>query len=409
MASDPFLLSLGFNKEEPEFDRIERAFLDKVKARIQLVQTSYDEKEVKESEQWLKDFHGQFFEYSLKWIVNQAKLYRSEKNHQDAPKLKQEARKVLSDLQQGIVDFASCYMHLNRYMTIIRDEIKSEEARGFLIVSKNSKWTSDTGVIITRYKKRKQKIKKQEENFENSKQILADIQLNEFKKSINDVFGKEKGDELYRRFLSALRVADFKKAQRVLKELAGTKTKFSVDKKNVQNNLRKILEKGKKTIEVLSSNKTLLEGEDERLFLKEEEMNVVRVANEKEVLKMNLFLAKYHLPYMQYKLDNLNHLRDKLLVIGSLESLLTLYKKVIVGIALPISDIKTLRLFENEALDRVNYLLDGHFQDVSVIRNRAEETVEEFRKNYEEFKDVEEFIMGDHGKIDPKILSQIAS
>lgn len=389
MENHPFLIFLGFKDKSPDIDHVERAFLDKVKERIQQVQDCYDEAEIKDTEKWLHNVHRKFFEYSLQWMARYAKTQKKTASHPDAPHLKKEARDVLGDLQKGIIEFASCYMCLNRYMTIIRDEIKKEESRGYYHAIKGTKWTSDAGTLISRYKKRKCEIRMMAERFERVRDILKTVDMNSLRKNLITLFGAEKGETLQRHLISALRVGNFKKAAAVLTEIKDSKRRFGVDKKTGELMVKQTLGQISLLIQVVSEHEQDLKAEDGKLYLRVEELNVILNTNEKETAKMNEFLAKYHLPYMQYKLDQIQHLRDKLMVFGSLESLLTLHKKLISGIVSPLPDIKTLRQFENEALERVRYLLEGHFQDVQKIRGWADEAVAEFRENRADFKEIE--------------------
>lgn len=390
MENHAFLEGLGFKDESPDYDHVERVFLDSVKERIVQSQESYHESEISEADRWLRDFHRQFFDYSVQWIVQQARSQKKTANHPDAMKLKKQARDVLDDLQKGIIEFASCSLHLSRYMTMIRDEIRKEEARGYFQMPKGTKWTSDTGILINRYKKRKREIKDIAARYERVREVLEQVDMVVLRKNLTALFGQEKGEAFQRSLVSSLRVGNFKKAQGVGEEIKTAKKRFSLDKKTSDQLLVQALNQIKLLIKVIEENREALGAEDGKLYLRVEELNVILDTNEQETAKMDQFLAKYHMPYMQYKLDTIQHLRDKLLVFGSLESLLTLYKKLISGIAAPIPDIKTLRQFENEALDRVCYLLDGHFQDVSKIRGWADEAVAEFRENRDEYKEITE-------------------
>lgn len=390
LESHDFLTSLGFKDESPDYDHVERVFLDRLKERIAKVQNSFDKNEISEADRWIRDFHRQFFDYSLQWIIQQARAHQKTSNHPEAPRLKKEARNVLDDLQKGIIEFASCSLHLSRYMTVIRDEIRKEEARGYFHAPKGTKWTSDTGILINRYKKRKREIKQISERYGRVRKVLKNVDVVSIRKNLTALFGPDKGESYQRRMISSLRVGDFKKARALCEEVKTAKKRFSLDRKTAEQLLARTLKQMNLLIKVVEENREALGAEDGKLYLRAEELNVILDTNEQETVKMDQFLAKYHLPYMQYKLDTIQHLRDKLLVFGSLESLLTLYKKLISGIAAPIPDIKTLRQFENDALDRVRYLLDGHFQDVPKIRGWADDAVEEFRENRDEYKEIAE-------------------
>lgn len=69
---------------------------------------------------------------------------------------------------------------------------------------------------------------------------------------------------------------------------------------------------------------------------------------------------------------------------------MALYKRLLMGIAVPLKDIKTVRLYEEEVLNHTKYLLSGHFTELPKILQRGEETVEEFRQSRVELNAFEE-------------------
>lgn len=392
MAVDPFLEFLGFEEENPDYDHVERAFVERVKSRIQDIQTSYDEEEVKKTDQWLTAIHQQFFNYTLHWIADRIQTTKNQQNHPDAPGLKKQAQSVMEDLQTGIINFASCYMHINRFMIIIRDEIKKESISCHFPDSKDLKWSPDAGEMIKRHKKRKTEIEKQEECFDPAKKALSKIDIDGMRQNCLELFGKEKGEVLQRRFVSSLRTANFSKAKKTLGEIKAHKKRFGLDKKTAEELLNALIKAGTVAIDTVSSHIEYLGSDDNKLFLKPEEIDNVKEANKAEIQKINLYLAKYHLPYMQYKLNALQHLQDRLLVLGSLEKLMTLYKQLSWGIANPLPDLKTVRHFESDILDKSSYLLSGHLKDVGKIKEWAGEEVDEFRKSRKEFQEIEQSI-----------------
>jgi hypothetical protein len=74
--------------------------------------------------------------------------------------------------------------------------------------------------------------------------------------------------------------------------------------------------------------------------------------------------------------------------------------------ARPLADIRELRLYESEVLDKIKYLLGGQFQEVPVILARSHETVGEFRQGADEFRDMEKIDVTEVGAGDD---SQIAA
>lgn len=376
-------------------DEVEQAFMGKLKERLLHVVQNYNETELQAEDQWLRGFLRQFFDYSLHWVSKESEKYKGVKEFDTAPGVKQQAKSTITDLQDYIGEFVSCYMHLNRFMTLLRDEIKEEEIRMATGGGQEKvRWTADAGVIIARYRKEKKQLVARTERMGAARKILEQIEndFDQIRAAAINLFGKDKAEPYVRKFVAACRVLDFRKANRALKDIQDAKKKFGMDQKTVNQNLKAILGSGEKILKTIEENKDTLTSEENRVFLKPVETDLAYNGDIKELQKIKGFLAKYHLPYMQYKLDTLNHLKDKLLVMNTLESLMTLYKRLIMGIAMPLKDIKTVRMYESEILNHTKYLLTGHSAELPKILQRGEETVQEFRQSrleLDEFEDLD--------------------
>lgn len=108
----------------------------------------------------------------------------------------------------------------------------------------------------------------------------------------------------------------------------------------------------------------------------------------KDIEQKETFIRKYYRPYLSNRIDKLKFLRTKLLVVGSLESLMTLYIRMMRGIAQPLEDIKSVRLYESEVIEHVTYLLGGQFQEMNNINERIEEILQEFNICVHDYLDV---------------------
>lgn len=395
MANNKFLDELNL-PEGAAIEAVEQKFVALVKERIQAVAETYDEMEVTKEEAWLKNFHKQFFEYVLRWAKDQQAKGKKAGEHPDAVKLKIEAQTTIKAMQDNIIRYASCYMHLNRYLTLLRDEIKSEEIRlggdGNVL-----KWTSNTGVAISRYKKQKKAILHQLQQMEEMSPALQEIEscLGRIRSLAEELHNKEKSDMLARSLTAALRTSNFTRAGKLVREAGESKKRFGFDNKNADSLQKNLIMEGRKLVDLVNTNANLLQGPDNKLYLRPSETTIAMDAGRKELKKVRSFLAKYHLPYMQHKVDSVFHLKDKLLVVGSLESLMTLYKKLVTGIALPLEDIKAVRHYECEVIQHVKYLLETQFQEIPRIFERAKENVEEFRSGRAEFEDMAKMNLGD--------------
>ncbi len=375
-----------------DIDPVERAFMERLKERLQQVTENYDEAELRAEEGWLHSFIGEFFGFSIQWVNREAAKYKDIKEFDSAPKLKKEAKAVVADLQKYIIEFASCYMHLNRFMTLLREEIRREEIRMSSGSAKNIRWTADSGAVIARYRKEKIGLLARTERMGQARALLEKIEddFDLVRKCAIGLFGKDKAEPYLRRLNASVRVADFTKARKAVAEINEAKKKFGLDQKTAREYLDTIDAAAGRIIDLAEQNQSTLMSEDNKLYLRPLETDLAYNADIRELQKIKGFLAKYHLPYMQYKLDTLGHLKDKLLVINSLESLMTLYKRLIMGIAYPLRDIKAVRLYESEILNNTKYLLTGHFTELPKILQRAEETVAEFRDSREELKSFEQ-------------------
>lgn len=385
MSVHPFLELLGFDKPA-DIDSVERRFLDVVKDHLQNVSTSYDEAEVKAQEAWLRDIHNRFFQYALEWVLEESRQYKAQPST-EALKLKKQAREVMGDLQNHMVEFACCYMHLNRYVTLLRDEMRREEER-LGAANKDTKWTSDTGTMVARYNVQKRHITDAAARMKKASPLLValDDSVNDMRLVLTRLHGADKTELLQRSLIAALRTKDFTRARKALKDI--------VETAKVPADVRALDQQGQSIIATCEQYQALFVSDEDRLFLKPAETEQAYNAYMRELAKIKAILGKYYRPYMQYKIEILFHLKDKLLVIGSIEGQTILYRRLLTGFAKPLGDMKDLRSYESDVLDKITYLLNGRFQEVPVILERARETVSEFRSGADEFRDIEKLDTG---------------
>ncbi len=370
---------------DADLSQVEQAFMQNMKERIQKVAESYDEDVVLQEEKELRNLFGKFFNYTIDWITEELKKTKGEPNHAEASKLKTTARDVLKALQDQLVVYAISYMHINRWMTLVRDEIK-QESFGLNISGAKIVYTSDTGTMLMRHKKRKREILEHNVRLNKAAAILKQAApfYDAFRDALIRLGGREEGEKVVRSISSALRISDERKLKRACKTIEEMKKKISVDKKGGDQLRAEAVDNVKKFAAIINHSKDILSSDDGKVYLHAREINVVLGAHEREVTQANKFIAKYNLPYMEHKLKTLYTQKDKLLVLGSLESLMTLYLRLIKGIAKPLAD---LREYEAEVLDHVKYLLDGRFQEVPKIQAHAEKTVKEFSRNLKEYRE----------------------
>jgi hypothetical protein len=98
---------------------------------------------------------------------------------------------------------------------------------------------------------------------------------------------------------------------------------------------------------------------------------------------------------MEYKLGHLALLRDKLHVVGSLDSFMTLYLRLVTGMARPMKSLEDVRLYEAEVLGPIRFIQNGQAEEMPKIHAAAEKTVEEFRLVRQEYQDELEQLLGE--------------
>lgn len=375
---------------DTDLGSIEREYMELVRDKIQSVSEHFSESEVEKEREWIRALSKHFFQISVEWAKVGLAQYGKVKQMPEAGELKKRARELMGELQKNITNYAECYLSINRFMTLLHDEVEREELR-LVRRARDVKWTHDTGIVVARSKKLKNKLVKIIESLEQVKPLLDGInpELNELFETIEAIHSKDKAPAFQRSIKSALRMKDFDRAEKAVKRILDEKKKFSFDKKAVAEKEKRIAELGPKIVAFYKDNEELLEGDEGKILLTPEEVDYTYNTCVRELQKVREVLGKYYLPHIQSKIDRLARLRDKLVVAGTLDSLMVLYLKLIKGIAHPLKDMADVRDFENNVLDHVTYLLEGHFREVPNILAEAEGSVKEFRDNQTDFKQME--------------------
>lgn len=380
------------------FDRVERAFMDHVKSRIQMMIDSYDDDAVHQEELYLRRIYPLFFDYALQWVKEQMEKNRGEKSHAEALTLKKEARTVLASLQNDITAFSICYMHIMRFMTLVRDAIKSDEERGIIVSGgRDIKWTSDTGLMLGRNKKRKGEIDALNMRYMQANDLFSSFgdRIGDFDAAVNDLYSREDAEKILRGIRSALRIGDFMRAGVALKQVQTTPTKFTLDRKASEAAQGVLMLQGRAIIDFMAKNAPVFTGEDGKLLLSASELKILMDAQAIEVRRIRAFVVKYNLPYMEYKLEGLGRLRDRLQVIGSMEGLMTLYRKLITGLGQPMKTLEDIRSYESDVLGLIKHLQASQFADIPKIYQTAVETVSEFRAARHEYSEDLNLLLAD--------------
>ena len=390
MSIESFLREL----EQPvnaDIEPVEKKFMENVKDRIQAVAAAYDESEVAQEAEWIRAYHKDFFDFSLDWTKRELQSNAQQSNHPDAAIIKKDAQNMLAGMQVNIVEFALAYMHINRFVTLLRDEIKKEEIKLGADIT-NMKWSSDVGNAIAKYRKRKRDIVAGIDKLHQARKILEETEpeFSKISSALITLFGAEAAGKLNRSLVSAFRTSDDMKVRKTLRTIKDTKKRFSVDQKTYQASIAQIDDSVARLQNVFTTQIEMLAGDDERLYLKPIETDLAYNGKIVELRQIKGFLSKYHLPYMQYKMDSLARLKEKMLVIGSMEALMTIYRQLLTGLAQPLPTLEEIRAYEDVVVNKAKYLLSSHFQEIPNIRRDAEKIVQEFRDGRKEFDEIQQ-------------------
>lgn len=366
-------------KEETELGHAGSIVVEQVKDYIQKAQDGANEKNALREEEALKTLYELFFQYALAWVTAERTKTAKDANHPRAMDLRKKASAALADLQAGIIKYAICYMRLTRATSVVQHEIETTSAP----MEKGVEWTAESGILLGRFRKEKAMLEASNARLNKAISLLAPFEkdCDAFEEACKSAFGDEAADELLRPFRSGLRSDDFKKADKALLAIPEGKTRFGTDKSKTKAAFDKLIPRMKAYVKTLAAEPDTFKGSEGRLFLRGSEIRMIVQAQEKEIEQRRAFIHKYHQPYLHYKKAAMFHLREKLLVVGSIESLMTLYIRLMRGFALPLKDEKAVREYEHNVLENIDYLMAGQFQEIDRIEERKNDAMDELKQS----------------------------
>lgn len=364
-------------------------FLAQVKEALNYVRSNPEMDTPETQHDLLENFYRTFFQYVTGWAMAERANYANVKNHASAERLKEGAAQVREDLQERLIDFAQCYISINRSLGIAGHSIKKYEGRT-KSGDQNIEWSSATSKMLKDHQEERRALL-------NSNKLLA-IAMQAFGKfesaygSLDEqtegIFGKSGVNDVLRPIRSALRVTDFAKAKSLVSKIQPPKKMFSLDKKGNQQDFDGYKDALQAYISMIEQNQEQLTIEENKLYLTPGEVKVVLITQMKELTLKEAFLDKYFLPYIKHSIKGFNHLQEKLLVAGSLEHFVTLYIKLMSGIARPLVEEKHVREYESEVLDKVKYLMNTQFMEIEKINAINSDDLKNFMENLSGFTEV---------------------
>ncbi len=387
MSSQNFLQVIGL-KEDADISVAGTRFIESVREYITFVEKNPPEENIKKEETEVTVLYRSFFPYSVEWARNERNKREDEENHPDALDLKEKGSAAVKDLQNNLIEFAICYMRIHWAIGLINAEMMRTPDPE----EKEVEWTGETGVMLGKYRKQRAKLLVANEKLDKGMELLEDINPHRsaVEKCAAELLGEELAEKTLGTYRSGLRIGDFAKARKGLDKVKDVKKKFAFDKKKIQQTQDTMKKSGETYIAFLEKHQEVLRASDDKMYLKPSEVSVLKHANDRELERTEAFIKKYFRPLLNYQVKTLKYLRTKLLVLGSLESLMTLYIRMMRGIAEPMADVKSVRLYESEIIEHVTYLLGGQFQEMKNIEKRIEEILQEFRMSVQDYEVIQD-------------------
>ncbi|MEM7650587.1 MAG: hypothetical protein AAF204_00705 [Pseudomonadota bacterium] len=385
MGSQNFLKVIGL-KDDVDIGVAGTRFVECVREYVTFVENNPSEDNIEKEEAEVTALYRSFFPFSIEWARTERQKCDHQKNHEQANALKDKGRDAIDDLQANIIGFALCYMRIHRSMGLINQEMKNAPD----IEDKKIKNVGDIASTLSKYRKERKQLIAAHERLSETHALLEEINPRRaaVEKCAVELYGQELGEKSLSTYRSGLRTGDFAKARKGLQKALDEKKKFSMSKKRIAEIEDDMKRDGEAYIAFLEKNQDQLRNREEKLYLKPNEVNVMLESCSKDIEQKETFIRKYYRPYLSNRIDKLKFLRTKLLVVGSLESLMTLYIRMMRGIAQPLEDIKSVRLYESEVIEHVTYLLGGQFQEMNNINERIEEILQEFNICVHDYLDV---------------------
>ena len=332
-----------------------------------------------------------FFSYALNWAKNEKETkHKSAENHPEAGKLREKAQSSLQALEKTIIDYILSTCKVDYALGYSARELircLPPDKRGKIKRQKHEAWTKDSSDLLQRYFAERDVLLDTTRRLYKGFKALEtlDPQLAEIEKLTASLAGP-KADSLMTTFRSSVRMQNYQRAEKVIRDLTETKKTLGLDLGGKGKQKQILKELAENYIAAMKEVESFLLDSEGKTLLKTAQVGVILNWQVKELEQKTLLIVKYQAPYIEHVMSSFNHLKEKMLVIGSIESLFTLYVRLIRGLSEPLDDLKKVKTYESEVLEKVGFLTGGQYQDLKNINERREEKIVEFKKVIEQFQ-----------------------
>ncbi len=358
MAEQQIAKALGIG-EGADISDTASIVMKKIRQYIAASKASGDVSKASVENATLEKFYNVFFTQSSSWAnLQKAKMSHIE-THPDTQSLRKAAKPMKEKLKKRLLDAGLCVMQLDRvegYMRKQVDAYVAEAGQG-----QKMQWSSDSDKILEKYVTEYHALVAS--NAELSKAVAA---LEDIDGSLDALPG-----DVQTKVLRHLRSRDFDKAKDVV---SGAKDDARTAAQTY--------------IHAVEAKQAVLVGRDEKLYASLKEPRLIMDNQTKEIEQKKDYIAKYTKPFMEHKIDQIDHLKNKLTLVGSLDHLMTLYVQLVRGLVEPFQGLPEVREYEANVLNKIKHMLDAQFQEIDVIFERQKEILDLFDERMHQIRQV---------------------
>lgn len=384
MQIDNFLVLMKL-KPGADLSNAGSRLLEFVKALIQSAQEKTEDSYSAASKKSLETIYRSFFAYAAQWAGEEKAKHLGAQDHKEAERLKNKGTQAVSSLEDNIIAYAQCYREIYRSIGLILLEHQKYAGRRD---GEKIKWNTGDVETLHRYFLEKQELETRENYLQEAFGKLGGIEsaFTDFREQLKKALGEKNVEDNIRPVRAALRKADFALAHKKIAGIGQKSGALSFSKSGKEKNIGDIKSAAEKYIKAVEDNADFIRSEDKRLLLDRDEVKTALDSTSSDIQKKNAFIAKYCIPYIEHQIRRLSHLREKLLVVGSLDSLITLYIRLFRGLARPLKTIKEVREYESGVIENVIFLITGQFKEIERINERNADIMEEFTSTLKAFE-----------------------
>jgi|GEM_PF-4912993 len=392
MSDNDFLEKLGLSPGI-DINVVERLFVSKIQTIIANSGSSYDEDVLQEAEREVKTFYKGLSGYAAQWqkdTLNADISDDDEVDHVEADSVKKRAKTIQSSFQKLVYESAIAMLHITRHVNLVSGEVEaltgsSDDASE---KKKSTRGAADLGSTFNRNRKEKERLTALLDNLQAAFIIAAPLEeeLITFERQLKAIYKDDTAAKYMRRLKSNLRTEEFVRAKKHLKDITGPKKRFGFgDSKNKirrKNDLRKASDT---LLELVQSNADILRSPDYKLYLSQQEVQSEYIYVSAKLRKIKDFIVKNYVLFILHRLEILKGLKTQLDNFAMLSEIMNLYTRLISDSCYPLSDLRTVREFETQIVEKTENLVKKESQTPKNIQDRADAIVTELRLYQRDF------------------------